>query len=231
MPSPSSRPEEISPQAIPASMPTPAPSSRSSDHFDGPKTAPAGIEPSWIRQPGDQDTTLEDNWLFRLRRQRYRSRLSGKTHDFYIIDLASAVHVIALTPDSEVLLVRQFRAGSEQDSLETPGGLLEPEEDPRAAGARELLEETGYAGEPAELLGTLWSNPSLVTSRISTVLIRNARKIAEASPDHSEELEVLSVPAADIPNLILDGTINHALVVAGLLWWLALPSSPTAPGG
>src|SRR3954452_15595007 len=102
-------------------------------------------DPSWTRDDAETDRTLEENWLFRLRRERFRSRLSGKAHDYYVIHLADAVNVIALTPDRRVVLVRQFRAGSNADSLEPPGGLLEEGEDPREAGARELLEETGYA--------------------------------------------------------------------------------------
>src|SRR4051794_23708500 len=97
--------------------------------------------PSWIREDAD-DRTLEENWLFRLRRERWRSRSSGHAHDFYVIHLANAVNVIATTPDRRVVLVRQFRAGSGRDSLETPGGLLEAGENPLDAGARELLEET-----------------------------------------------------------------------------------------
>ena len=139
--------------------------------------------PSWVKVGGGaHDRTLEENWLFRVRKERFQSRHSGKTHDFYVIHLADAVHVVALTPDDEVLLVRQFRAGSGRDSLEIPGGLVDPGEDPCAAGARELLEETGYAGDPPEFLGTLWSNPSLTTSRISTIVIRNARPVAEPDP-------------------------------------------------
>jgi 8-oxo-dGTP pyrophosphatase MutT (NUDIX family) len=187
-------------------------------------TAEPTDEPSWVRTgEGGSDQTLEENWLFRLRRERFRSRHSGKTHDFYVIHLTDAVHVLALTPDQELLLVRQFRAGSGRDSLETPGGLVDPGEDPCTAGARELLEETGYAGDPPELLGTLWSNPSLVTSRISTVVIRNARRVAEPDPDHHEELTIVRVPVGEIPRLIREGLIDHALVVAGLLWWMASP--------
>ena len=137
-----------------------------------------------------------------------------------MIHLADAVHVVALTPEDEVVLVRQFRAGSGRDSLEIPGGLVEPGEDPCVAGARELREETGYAGDPPEFLGTLWSNPSLVTSRISTIVIRNARRVAEPDPDQHEELVIERVPAVEIPRLIREGRIDHALVVAGLLWWL-----------
>ncbi len=105
------------------------------------------------RQWWRHDQTLVETWLFRLRRERFRSLRSGKTHDFFVTELADGVHTIAVTPEDQVVLVSQFRAGSRRDSLETPGGLLEPGEDPREAGARELLEETGYAGDPGESLG------------------------------------------------------------------------------
>jgi 8-oxo-dGTP pyrophosphatase MutT (NUDIX family) len=178
-------------------------------------------EPTWVRigaAAGGQ--TIEENWLFRLRKERFQSRLSGKEHDYYVIHLVDAVHVVALTPDQEVLLVRQFRAGSKLDSLEIPGGLIDPGEDPCAAGAREILEETGYAGDPAELLSTLWSNPSLLTSRISTVVIRNAQLVAPPRPYSHEELSIDRVPRGQVRRMILDGQIDHALIVAGLLWWL-----------
>jgi 8-oxo-dGTP pyrophosphatase MutT (NUDIX family) len=176
---------------------------------------------SWVREgAGEGDETLEENWLFRLRRERFRSRHSGKVHAFYVMHLADAVNVVAVTPERQLVMVRQFRAGSGHDSLETPGGLLEPEENALAAGARELLEETGYAGDPPELLGTVWSNPSIMSSRSTTLVIKNARRVALPKLDHNEELTVELVPAADVMAMIRDGRIDHSLVVAGLLWWL-----------
>ncbi|RUL88852.1 NUDIX hydrolase [Tautonia sociabilis] len=182
---------------------------------------------SWSREP-EGDATIEENWLFSLRRERYRSRRSGLVHEFYVVHLADAVNVIALTPDRRLLLVDQFRAGSGRDSLETPGGLLDPGEDPLAAGARELLEETGYAGDPPVLLNTVWSCPSLLTSRISTILITNARRVSEPTCDEGEELRLELVPAREVPRLLRDGRISHALCVQGLLWWLVseLPDTP-----
>jgi 8-oxo-dGTP pyrophosphatase MutT (NUDIX family) len=187
----------------------------------------SGSEPSWISvDAGAHDQTLVENWLFRLRRERFQSRKSGKTHDFFVTHLADGVHAIALTGDQRVVMVRQFRAGSRHDSLETPGGLLDPGEDPCVAGARELLEETGYAGDPPELLGTIFPIPALLSMRISTIVIRNARPIAEPHLDQSEELTLELVPAADIPELIKSGQIEHGVCVAGLLWWLMLPGAP-----
>jgi ADP-ribose pyrophosphatase len=177
---------------------------------------------SWVSEAaGAHDQTLVDSWLLRLRRERFRSRRSGKTHDFYVAYLLDGVHVVAVTPAQEIVLVRQFRAGLHRDSLETPGGLVETGEDPAAAGVRELLEETGYAGDPPELLGTLSPNPGLLAQRISTIVIRNAMRIAEPAPDQTEELTVELVPVSKIHALIEKGDIEHGVCVAGLLWWLA----------
>jgi 8-oxo-dGTP pyrophosphatase MutT (NUDIX family) len=128
--------------------------------------------------------------------------------------------VIAVTSRREVVLARQFRAGSRSDSLETPGGLVEPGEDPLVAGPRELLEETGYAGGAPRLIGTLWSNPSLLTSRATTILVPDARRVVEPQLDHSEEIAIELAPVRDLFAMIGDGRISHSLVVAGLLWWL-----------
>jgi ADP-ribose pyrophosphatase len=179
--------------------------------------------PSWVSDgDGAHDRTLIENWLFRLRSERLRSRISGTTHDYFVAHLADGVHVVAVTPEHQVVMVRQFRAGSRRDSLETPGGLFEAGEGPGAAGARELLEETGYAGDPPHVLGALWPNPALLSMRITTIVVRNARRIAEPHPDPSEELTVELVAVDRIPTLIKTGRIDHAVCVAGLLWWLYL---------
>ena len=177
-------------------------------------------ESSWSSEP-EHDATLEANWLFQLRRERFRSNATQTSHDYYVMHLADAVNVIAITSDHRLLLVRQFRAGSKRDSLETPGGLLNPGEDPLVAGARELKEETGYAGDPPRSLGTVWSNPSLLTSKITTILIENANPVAATAFDDHEELELVTVPDSEIFSMIAGGRIDHALVVQGLLTWIA----------
>jgi 8-oxo-dGTP pyrophosphatase MutT (NUDIX family) len=185
-------------------------------------------EPSWLPEP-ESDRTIEENWLFRLRRERYRSRKSRLAHDFYVLHLVDAVSVVAMTEDRRLILVRQFRAGSAKDSLETPGGLLNPGEDALTAGARELLEETGYAGDPPTLLNTAWSNPSLMTSKIITIAISNARKIADLALDHGEEVEVELVDVDAIPAMIRDGRIDHALSVLGLFAWMLRSADGSSP--
>jgi 8-oxo-dGTP pyrophosphatase MutT (NUDIX family) len=176
-------------------------------------------EASWQPVAGSA-CSIEENWLFRLRRERFRSRASGREHDYYVLALADSVNVVALTTERQLVLVRQFRAGANLDSLETPGGLLEPGEDPCVAAARELLEETGYAGDAPVSLGWLWTNPSLLTSRNAMVLIPGVRNVAEPKPDASEELAIELVPAASVAAMIRDGRIGHALTALTLLWWM-----------
>lgn len=170
---------------------------------------------------------ITENWLFRLWSRVYRSRRSGRDHTYYVAELPDCVHVIALTPepDRRIVLVRQFRAASAEQSLEVPGGLVDPGEDPAAAGVRELLEETGYAGDPPVVLPTYWCNPSLLTAKVTAIVVANAKRISDPQPDSTEELEIELAPASEIPAMVRSGKISHALVAGSLLSWLAFEAT------
>ncbi len=177
-------------------------------------------ERSWTSEP-DGDRTIETNWLFQLRQERFRSKRTGHSHDYYVVHLADSVTAVATTPDDQVILVRQFRAGSRLDHWETPGGLLLPGENPTLAGPRELFEETGYQGDPPSTLGTVWTNPALVTSKMTTILITNARQVAEPTPDIGEEVVVGLFPRKQVADWVHGGQIDHALANLALLSWLS----------
>jgi ADP-ribose pyrophosphatase len=71
----------------------------------------------------------------------------GRVDDFEIKHEPQVVCILAITSDQQVVLARQFRPGPEKILLEMPGGGIEAGETPQQAAVRELLEETGYAGE------------------------------------------------------------------------------------
>jgi len=164
--------------------------------------------------------------VFDVLRQRSRSPRTGDEHDFFVLDTCDWVNVIPLTTAGEVVLIRQYRHGIEDFTLEIPGGMIDPGDgSPRIAGAREMLEETGYAADELIALGSIHPNPALQANRCHTFLARGATLRAAPSFDGTEETEVVLEPLERIPRLIRDGRISHALVVVAF-HWLALHEEP-----
>ena len=140
-----------------------------------------------------------------------------KKGDFIYLDVPSWVNVVALTPQEEVVFVRQYRHGTRNITLEIPGGMCDSGESFVSAGARELLEETGYAGDSVELIGVVEPNPAFQNNKCGTVLIRNVECRQEQDLDPMEEIEIVRIPLSQIDELIRKGEIAHSLVVAAFL--------------
>jgi 8-oxo-dGTP pyrophosphatase MutT (NUDIX family) len=141
--------------------------------------------------------------------------------EFVVLDSPDWVNVVAITEPGNVVLIEQFRHGTQAVTLEIPGGVVDPGETPARAAARELLEETGYEAEEVILLGSVRPNPAFLNNTCYTFLARDARRVQEQSLDEGEDITILEAPMSDIPGLIADGRIDHALVIAAFQWyWL-----------
>ncbi len=160
--------------------------------------------------------------IFTIRTDTTLSPRTGKKHDFYILESRDWINVIPLTDDKEVVMIRQFRHGSREVTLEIPGGLVDPGDTPKKAAARELLEETGYWAKWWTKIGVVNPNPALFNNRCYTFLAQGIQKIADPSPDQTEDIEVVLFPLRKIPGLILNGEIDHAMVITAFTWYFLL---------
>lgn len=147
----------------------------------------------------------------------------GSKRDFIVVDAPDWVNVVALTADKKIVLVSQFRYGTNQLSLEIPGGVIEKDEDPVVAGVRELKEETGYVGSNARLIASVHPNPAIQNNRCHLVLVENAILQGSVEWDEDEEMSCEALPVEEVLTLAREGKITHSLVLCGLFhfegWW------------
>ncbi len=157
--------------------------------------------------------------VFSVRTDTAISPRTGMEHDFHIIESGEWVNIIPLTPDDQVVMVRQYRHGSGTVTLEIPGGLVDSGDSPEEAAARELLEETGYEAERWAKIGVANPNPAIFNNHCYTFLAQKIQKVSDLIPDQTEDIEVVLVPLVDIPELIRTGKIDHAIVISAFTWY------------
>jgi ADP-ribose pyrophosphatase len=135
-----------------------------------------------------------------------------------VIEAPDWVNIIPVTAEGDVVLVRQFRFGTWSNTLEIPGGMLDPGEDALTAAARELEEETGFRPAQVRLLGVSHPNPAIFNNRLHSYLAEGCVKVHEGKQDGSEDIQVVVVSRRELPRLVREGQITHSLVLAALLY-------------
>ncbi|TAN54948.1 MAG: NUDIX hydrolase [Betaproteobacteria bacterium] len=161
--------------------------------------------------------TVFDTGLFSVTRDRTRSPRTGLERDVYVVHMVDWLMTVPLTAGGELVLVRQYRHGSRQASLEIPGGLHDSAgERPEEGAARELAEETGYGGGEFSFLGELRPQPALMSNRLRIYLAQGVRRTAAPQPDAGEDIEVVLLDPREVPARIASGEINNAMTVTAL---------------
>lgn len=153
---------------------------------------------------------FNEPWLT-VRKDRCALPNGNIVPSFYVIEYPEWVNVFALTQDDQVVMVKQYRHGIKEISIEIPGGVVDEGESIEEAAKRELMEETGYEFESFEYMGKICANPSTTNNFMHMYLAKGGRKVGEQELDHSEEIEVVLMSIDEVKQLLKENKVHQSL--------------------
>lgn len=145
--------------------------------------------------------------------------------NYYVRETRGFAVIFALTTDGRVVLVRQYKHGAARSVLELPAGAIDDGETAVRCAKRELAEETGYAGDEPERVGTYLADPTNSNGAFHLFLVRNAEPRAAQALDETEDITVEFAALGDLRALLRTGQINtgsHVASIYAVLDYLAL---------
>jgi ADP-ribose pyrophosphatase len=164
---------------------------------------------------------VAENPFLKLEEHQREEEGTGRHGYFFIVHAPDWVNIVALTEDNQVVLIEQFRQGSERIELEIPSGIVDENENPADAAIRELREETGYERtDKSEFkkIGEVIPNPAFIRNKCYTYLLTNVRLTGKTSFDEHEDIRAHLVPRNEIEKLITRGEIQHSLIITAFYW-------------
>ncbi|PIP91671.1 MAG: NTP pyrophosphohydrolase [Bdellovibrionales bacterium CG12_big_fil_rev_8_21_14_0_65_38_15] len=154
--------------------------------------------------------------IFRYRQLDRESTTNDLKGQFDVLDFLDWVNVVAVTSSNELILVKQYRHGIDNVTLEVPAGAIHPGEDHLLAAKRELREETGYISNHWKFLGVVQPNPAIQSNLCSLYLAENCIYEGEPQLDPLEEIELVLRSKSQIKQMILNQEIQHSLTLNAL---------------
>ncbi len=159
--------------------------------------------------------------IFELEFRDYEHSDGSVHKDLAVLNSNDAANVIAITPNQKIVLVNQFRFGIDDTTIEIPGGLVEPEEDPMEAVKRELTEETGYTADKYQYLGKVYANPVFQSNFIHHYIAYDAVQTGVQSLDPAEDIDILTMDVLEVLKRLQSGYFMHPHTVTAFN--LAMP--------
>lgn len=159
--------------------------------------------------------TVYEGVIVNVRRDKARL-MDGRITNREVVEHPGGVAVFAMDDQGRVALVRQYRYPMGEETLELPAGKLEPGEDPRDSGLRELAEETGLVPGTFEDMGCLYSSPGILAERIYLYFAKDPTQ-GPTHPDDGEFVETVWLPYQDLVDKARRGEIKDGKTLVGIL--------------
>ena len=159
--------------------------------------------------------TVYEGVIVNVRRDKARL-MDGRITNREVVEHPGGVAVFAMDDQGRVALVRQYRSPMGEETLELPAGKLEPGEDPRDSGLRELAEETGLVPGTFEDMGCLYSSPGILAERIYLYFAKDLTQ-GPTHPDDGEFVETVWLPYQDLVDKARRGEIKDGKTLVGIL--------------
>ena len=163
----------------------------------------------------EQTEVLLTTKRFRVIRKKVTSP-AGKSHVHETIEHPGAVTILPILEGDRVCLIRNFRPAVGQTLIELPAGTLEPGEEPIVTAQRELAEETGYRAGKLVPLVAFFMSPGILSERMH-LFVATELTAGGVDLDAGEEIDNYIVPWRDAMQMAMDGTIQDAKTLAGIL--------------
>ncbi|MBX3044195.1 MAG: NUDIX hydrolase [Candidatus Kapabacteria bacterium] len=161
-----------------------------------------------------EDRFVSDLKIFRVRMKRRLNPLTKTDSEFVVLDSPNWVNIIPITTEGKIVMVEQYRHGTDNITLELPGGMAETSEDFSDAAMRECIEETGYLGiGKAEKIGEVLPNPAFLNNKCTTFVWKDCKREFQQNLDHNEIINIKEFSIGEVKSMIQSGKINHAIIL------------------
>lgn len=162
----------------------------------------------------EKEQLVSDCSIFELKKKKVKSPRIQKSFDMYALDSPDWVMILPVTASEEIIMVRQFRHGTNEITLELPGGIVEQGMTPEKTARTELAEEVGRKSEKITYLGRARPNPAFMNNWCHFFLAEELSNEKKAQDD-GEDIYLTSVPLYKINQLIKSELITNGMTIIG----------------